>query len=137
MAWPQELAVSPLQRSASGYTLVMAVHPKCACTRASLQELERLMAREPMLHARIWVLAPEAEGERWTHLDLWKLASRIPGAEMIFDRDGAMAVRFGLLTSGQTVLYDAKGDLRYSGGLTEGRGEDGDSEGSAAIREDC
>lgn len=133
VSWPREVAASSLQRAASGYTLVMAVHPKCACTRASLHELERLMAQQPMLHARILVLAPEAEGERWTHTDLWKLASRIPGAQMTFDREGTMAARFGLLTSGQTVLYDAAGRLRYSGGLTEGRGEDGDSEGSVAI----
>jgi len=45
----------------------------------------------------------------------------------IDDRGAAIAGRFGALTSGHAVLYDEAGRLRFSGGLTRGRGETGDS----------
>ena len=41
-AWP---AGSALARDAAGPTLVMLAHPRCDCTRASLGELEELLAR--------------------------------------------------------------------------------------------
>ena len=52
---------------------------------------------------------------------------------MIVDLNGAEAHRFGAATSGQAMLYDPAGRLLFSGGLTEARGEAGESEGMDAI----
>src|SRR5687768_13165432 len=40
--WP---AASRLQRSPGKFTLVMFVHPECPCSRASLEELGKLLTR--------------------------------------------------------------------------------------------
>jgi len=43
------------------------------------------------------------------------------------------ARRFGVETSGQTLLYDAGGRLIFSGGITGSRGHAGDNAGEAAL----
>ena len=40
---------------------------------------------------------------------------------------------FGVATSGQVLLYDPNGELRYSGGITRSRGHPGANAGRAAI----
>ena len=49
------------------------------------------------------------------------------------DVDGTEAGRFGAATSGQVLLYDAGGRLRFSGGLTSTRGHPGESPGHRRI----
>jgi hypothetical protein len=49
------------------------------------------------------------------------------------DIGGRVARRFGAATSGQGLLYDRAGRLRFQGGLTSARGHAGDNAGSAAI----
>ena len=53
---------------------------------------------------------------------------------MLRDDDGAEARRFGAETSGQTLLYDARGALAFSGGITGARGHAGDNAGRASLR---
>jgi hypothetical protein len=52
---------------------------------------------------------------------------------MVHDHDGVEARRFGAATSGQVILYDARGTLLFSGGITPARGHSGDSTGRDAI----
>ncbi len=54
---------------------------------------------------------------------------------MIVRRDdaGSEARRFGVETSGQTLLYDRRGTLIFSGGITGSRGHAGDNAGEAAL----
>jgi len=49
------------------------------------------------------------------------------------DDDGLEATRFGVITSGQTVLYDPSGALLFSGGITGARGHAGDNAGRASL----
>ena len=42
-------------------------------------------------------------------------------------------VVFHAETSGQTALYDATGNLLFSGGITSARGHEGDNDGRAAV----
>jgi len=131
-AWPRSSVVKP----ATGcVNLVMAVHPRCPCTRASVAELARLMARsEGRVQAHVLFLAPQSKEEGWERSGLWASASEIPGVRAIADVGGAEAARFGLETSGHVLLYDANGELRFSGGITDGRGHEGDNAGlDAAI----
>jgi hypothetical protein len=116
--WPSE---SRLRRVAGRPTLILVAHPECPCTRASLSELARLLARFP---------------DRLTAYVLSKgplTGPPIVGVLMLPDEDGVEAARLRVRTSGQTLLYDGRGRLVFSGGLTTARGHEGDSPGSAAI----
>jgi hypothetical protein len=115
-------------------TLVMFVHPKCPCTRASLAELNRLAALCPG-RAAVFVLLwdPKGYSETWARTELYSEAKAIPGVQVRFDRDGMAARRLGAATSGETLLYAPDGRLLFQGGLTGSRGHEGDNAGLSAI----
>jgi hypothetical protein len=131
--WP---ATSGLERAPGRPTLVVALHPACPCSRATVGELDRLMAYgrdRVMVHAL--VLKPSAVAEDWEKMDVWRGVAAIPGVRVHRDVDGVESERFGAVTSGQVVLYDANGRLAFSGGITTARGHAGDSDGARAIRD--
>ena len=129
--WP---AQSGLERSPGRATLVMMAHPHCPCTRASIRELARLMAQvQDRLTAHVLIVRPPGAPDSWEQTDLWRSAAEIPGVDVVRDDDGAEMGRFGALTSGQVVLYDASGRLRFAGGITASRGHEGDNVGRDAI----
>lgn len=130
-AWP---TASRIPRREDRATLVLFAHPHCPCTRASLAELARLMARFPdRLSADVVFLRPTEAGAAWNDTDLWRRASAIPGVTTVRDDDGVEAARFGASTSGATALYDWQGRLMFSGGITSARGHEGDSFGVQRI----
>ena len=115
-------------------TLVMFVHPRCPCSRASIGELEVLMAHcQDRLSAQVWFLLPEGMREDWAKTDLWRNAEAIPGVTAHLDGGGIEARRFHAETSGQTVLYDRGGTLLFHGGITIARGHSGDNPGRSAV----
>jgi hypothetical protein len=129
--WPSDSQI-PLDDQRP--TLIMFAHPRCPCTRASLGELERLVARRPD-GATCWVVyfePPDAD-QSWQAKDYPAAASAIPGVHILRDVDGREARRFGARTSGQTLLYDSDGTLRFAGGMTFARGHAGDNDGRASI----
>jgi len=129
--WPTN---SPIRPPSGRPVLVMMAHPRCPCTRASLEELARLMARNAgRLDARVVFFAPPHADEDWWSTDLWSGASAIPGVEVVLDRDAIEARRFGTETSGHALLYDGEGRLLFSGGITVARGHAGDNAGLGAV----
>ena len=129
--WP---ASSHIPRRADRPTLVMFAHPKCPCTRASIEELAILMARcQGLVNARVVFFKPEDAAEDWNETDTWKNAAAIPGVEVQTDKNGSEAATFDAAISGHVVLYDAQGQLLFNGGITEARGHSGDNEGLTAI----
>ena len=129
--WPQE---SRIRLDPKLATLVMLAHPQCPCTRASIEDLDRLMARlEGRLAVHVLFVTPPGAPEGWEQTDLWRSAAAIPGVAVMRDEDGAEARRFHSPTSGQVILYDAAGRLRFNGGITPARGHAGDNLGSSAI----
>lgn len=130
-AWPAE---SALVRDHERPTLVMLAHPRCDCTRASVGELTELVARARQ-QPRVFVvfIKPGGVDTAWKQTELWAAAARIPGATIVRDDLGAEARRFGVETSGQTVLYDAGGRLLFAGGATGARGRAGDNAGRATL----
>jgi hypothetical protein len=130
-SWPDE---SRLARTADRPTLVMVVHPRCDCSRASVAELAELMARATVRpRAYVALLKPSGLSEDWDVTGIRQAATRIPGVKVIRDEGGREARSFGAQTSGQTYLYDAGGRLLFTGGITAARGHAGDSVGRAAI----
>jgi hypothetical protein len=129
--WPE---ASSLARSGRGFTLLMFAHPKCPCTRASIGELARILAEcQDRLQAYVLFYKPRATGPEWERTDLWHAAEMIPGVRAVADVDLREARRFGAETSGDVLVYDAAGQLRFHGGITAARGHSGDSLGHSAI----
>jgi len=129
--WPVE---SQIQRAPDCPTLLMLAHPRCPCTRASLGELALLMARsQGLVKASVLFYKPVGEPDEWARTDLWQSAAAIPGVTVLQDDDGRAARWFNSTTSGQVVLYDAKGRLLFSGGITGSRGHSGDNDGRSAV----
>jgi hypothetical protein len=76
---------------------------------------------------------PEGFANGWVQTDLWRTAASIPGVTLVRDDDGREARRFGTATSGQTLLYDGDGALRFSGGITGSRAHAGDNAGRQSL----
>jgi hypothetical protein len=115
-------------------TLIMFAHPQCPCTRASLEELNRLLARcHDSVAAQVWFFKPAGFPAGWTQSSLWRSASAIPGVTVHDDPDGAQGRLFGAETSGFVLLYNPHGQLRFKGGITGSRGHAGDNAGEEAI----
>ena len=113
-------------------TLVMFAHPQCGCSRASVGELAIIMAHENV-NASVFFYRPPTESPEWAKTDLWQAAAAIPGVHVFEDPGGHVAQSFGVFTSGQTLLYDSGGHLRFKGGITAFRGHSGDNAGRSAI----
>jgi hypothetical protein len=100
-----------------------------------MTELSVLMTRcQGKLTATVLFVKPDGFEQEWEQSHLWHEASRIPGVAVVSDAGGVEAARFGAATSGQTLLYDLKGDLLFSGGITSARAHEGDNDGLSAIQ---
>lgn len=113
---------------ASDYCLVMFAHPKCECTKASLSELARFLARNTNTRAKIYFNVPHGF-EAWTHEENLRLAESIPGVSVFTDLNGLVAKKFDAKASGECFLFDQKSNLRFHGGITASRGHEGDNFG--------
>lgn len=117
-------------------TIIMAVHPRCPCSVASLAELAIVMGKfKRRVQAKVLFYAPKEMERDWAQTDLWASTKSIPGVEAIIDSDGTMAKLFNVATSGHTILYDSMGSLVFSGGITASRGHAGANTGRSAITE--
>lgn len=129
--WPAE---SKIPRDPRQPTLILFAHPKCSCTRATMGELDSLMARvQGRVNAQVWFLKPDGTEASWTNSVLWSEAAAIPGVTVHEDRSGREAELFHAETSGQTLLYGRDGKLMFQGGITVARGHSGDNAGRSAI----
>lgn len=129
--WP---AASSIERDARRPHLVMLAHPRCPCTRASLEELRTLLSHWPeRMAVTVLFYQPEGFSPDWVETDIWRSAQAIPGVSVRRDPDGIEAFRFRSFASGQVLLYDAAGALLFHGGITGSRGHIGDNRGRAAI----
>jgi hypothetical protein len=129
--WPES---SRIARATDRPTLLMLLHPQCPCSKASLEELDRLMARvHHRVAARVLFVIPPDAPEDWARTDLWRQASGIRGVSVVGDRDALEAERFHAATSGEALLYGTDGRLLFSGGITGSRGHAGDNTGRSAL----
>jgi hypothetical protein len=129
--WPVD---TRLARTDGQATLVFLAHPRCSCTRASLTELAEVLARSAT-RPRTYVvfIRPDGFEKNWEKTDLWRRAMALPGVTVTRDDAGAEATRFGAVTSGQTLLYDARGNLIFTGGITGARAHEGENAGELAL----
>ena len=129
--WP---TASKIPHSPGLPAIVVVAHPRCPCTRATIEELAKLMTRvHDRATATVIFVRPHGFAPDWEKTDLWTSAARIPGVTALSDPDGVEASLFGGQASGQTMLYSVTGDLQFSGGITVSRGHAGDNLGRSAI----
>lgn len=130
--WPEE--GSSISRVPGRATLVFWAHPHCPCTRASLGELAWIMSHSPS-HPTAHVIFAKSAGlpRSWEKTDLWRAAADIPGVQVSVDDGGILARSFRVAASGHVLLYDPRGRLEFSGGITGARGHAGDNIGKSAI----
>jgi hypothetical protein len=127
------LAQSRIQLDDRRPNLLIFLHPRCSCSRASLAELAYIMDRcrdRVSVHA---VLLGTTFLDRWGQSEIERDLASLPTVRVYPDREGVEARRFGVATSGHALLYDSGGQLLFSGGITAARGHVGDNFGRAAV----
>jgi hypothetical protein len=130
--WPDDSSVA---RVPGCFNLVMALHPRCPCSTASVAELKRILAQSPdNIRIHVLVYRPSDGSDGWEETDLVHEVRKIHGVLVYSDKDAFEAQRFGAHTSGQVVLYGASGELLFRGGLTASRGHQGDSPSQQAVK---
>ena len=134
--WPTG---SSLTLASDRPTLLFFMHPKCPCTRAALVELKRLwlvaQQRPSKDTPRLIVVAtvPTDAGDDWFTTDTMERARALAGAEVVIDRDGQEAMKFGVATSSKVKWFDRAGHCLYSGGITASRGHEGANAGADSL----
>lgn len=109
--------------------LFLFIHPQCPCSKATLKELLLLEANAgEKVNINVYFYQPDEFSPEWTKTDLWFQAKSIKNVTVSNIKDAELK-RFGVMTSGQALLYDANGDLVFSGGITINRGDEGFSNG--------
>ncbi|HWD93189.1 MAG TPA: hypothetical protein VG938_12665 [Verrucomicrobiae bacterium] len=131
--WPMGSRIS---LASNQPTLIMFAHPRCPCTRASLAELDSLVANcRGYFSAQVWFIKPAGTDNDWTNSSIWHQAAAIPGVAIYCDDNEIESRRFHAETSGHTVLYNQKGVLLFQGGITASRGHLGDNAGLSALEQ--
>ena len=129
--WP---AASRLPLASDRATLVMFVHPRCSCSRASLQELLLLLSHCPgNVDAHVVFHRPSSQPLEWAKSDLWASLADVPGVTVHVDSESAEQRLFKSSVSGEVFLYLPTGQLAFHGGVTGRRGHVGENAGRAAI----
>jgi hypothetical protein len=129
--WPTD---SRIVRDARRSNLVVAVHPHCPCSRATIDALAQAMARcQGLATVHVLFCRPTEVPEDWEKTELWQSAAAIAGVTPVSDEDGEEALLFGAESSGHVVLYSAEGKLLFSGGITASRGHLGNNPGLESL----
>ena len=126
-------AGSRIQRDHRRATLLIFLHPHCPCSRANIGELAYIMDRcrdRLSVHA-ILLGTPFLDGSGQSEIE--RDLAGLPDVHVYPDRGGIEARRFSVATSGHTLVYDTRGRLVFSGGITAARGHAGDNYGRAAV----
>ncbi len=126
--WPGR---SVLKHPENRPALLVFVHPQCVCTSATFAELAQIGLLSSSVAAPDVMIAAFRPGSNsaWRIDSLTARVSGIPGARVIWDDGAIEARRFGAKTSGDVLLYSARGALLFEGGVTASRGHEGDNYG--------
>lgn len=108
--------------------VLVFVHPKCPCTRSTLEQILPTLDKYPVTAEFVFLQPPDA-----IHLQMLDAKLKNGQVRIVHDKDGDIARQYAAKTSGQCIVYDAEGHLRFSGGITAGRGHVGPCEGLQAF----
>ena len=129
--WPED---NPFRRDGHRSTLLIFLHPLCPCSSASVEELGYVLSQcGERVSAHAVLLVPSHRPEEWRRSPIEQELAASSDVHIWVDKGGATARRFRVETSGHVVLYNSRGRLSYSGGITAARGHRGDNYGRAAV----
>ncbi len=130
-SWPEGTSLS---YSKSKFSWVMGIHPKCPCSLATVGNLERLFRYiEEPFHITALVRQDPLSDE--SKSKVVRRLSKLPQVSIFFDERGETAAKFGMLTSGDSRIYNRSGELIFAGGITINRSHEGWSPGASLILE--
>jgi hypothetical protein len=126
--WP---AGTGLVLSRNRLSLLVFIHPQCSCTRATVEELKRLIASPAGENIDTTILAvlPYSKAAEWRASTTVDAIRNLPRLRLFYDLGGRESRHFGAFTSGYALAYSPDGNLRFAGGMTAARGETGDNTG--------
>jgi hypothetical protein len=129
--WP---STTPLAFKSGLYNLVLSIHPQCSCSKATLGELEEMLARSGgKLRVHALIALPRNSPEEWRRSSLVEQLRALPETTVFFDPDSEESTRFGAVTSGDCVVFSPGGEKMFHGGITRSRGHTGDNAGKQAV----
>ncbi len=129
--WPE---ASSIPRKACTPTLVVFAHPRCPCTKATLDQLASALEKAgASAGAKVVFFMPRGADAAWTGSAAIQRASAIPGVSVLMDEGGREARMFHAVTSGRTLLYSEKDELIFDGGITASRGHSGENQAATAL----
>jgi len=137
VTWPVELATN---QDPHLPTLVVALHPRCSCSQATLAELDEAAKDfDRPFNAILLIDQPRGANYEWRQVSFYREAQQALHAKVVLDDDGLLAAHFGALTSGEVFLYSAedrssKRSLLFAGGVTAARGMIGPNKGVEALK---
>lgn len=119
---------SDVQLSHGRQNIVMFLHPSCPCSEASVDEFHELMraGEKDSVGTVVFYMPPEKEPE-WSLAPIVQRVKRIRNVTIEYDTDGSRAETFGVTTSGHVLIYDGRGILQFTGGITGSRGHTGEN----------
>ncbi len=119
---------SSVQLTHGRQNIILFLHPACPCSAASVDEFRDLMreGEKDSVGKVVFFMPPDQESE-WSLLPLISSVKRIPNVSIVYDTNGAESDLFGATTSGHVFIYDSRGVLQFSGGITGSRGHTGDN----------
>ena len=130
---PKRLVEERTYEKGDCWRLVIAVHPQCPCTHATVSELERLLGQHGnSMECIAYVFCPGSDFS-FAETLLVERIRRMPFTKIEHDIDGTQASKYFLDTSGECILFDESGQPCFRGGLTYSRGHEGYNAGSQSI----
>ena len=120
-------------------TLLVALHPKCSCSDATLSELEEASQTFQSPYNSILLIdPPQGTTFDWQRISSYREAQKALQARVVLDPGGTIASSFGAFTSGDVLLYSAEDthsrrSLLFAGGVTGARGMVGANRGLEAL----
>ena len=121
-------AHSGIQLAHGRQNIILFIHPACPCSAATVDEFHDLMqvGEKDSVGTVVFYMPAEKESE-WELLPIVQSVKRIRNVNIEYDNAGSEADRFGVTTSGHVLIYDSRGVLQFSGGITGSRGHSGDN----------
>lgn len=131
---PTTEAFNRLTSPSPGLRMMLFLHPHCSCSRATLNQLASCMSERRFdSDLCVYFVRPPGARENWEVSELRSLATVIPCARVLTDVDGKIARAYGVHTSGHLIVQDSTDAIRFTGGITPGRGNGQDCAGRQAV----
>lgn len=120
---------SDLHFAADQFNWITFIHPQCACSKATLENLRQMNNDFKNKNVKFHVVffAPDQKNENLEKSEYVQAAEQLSHTEIYFDPKLKEFNFYDAETSGQSFLFNAERKLVFKGGITEARGHLGES----------